>query len=87
MLAQRPITSRIHERAYRHRPLSHEQQASNRQKSKLRARIEPVFGSMRQSMQGFYRRSLGQRRNAAAIGLIHRSYNLARSEQIVRWKL
>lgn len=54
MLAQKPVTRQIQERAYRHRPLTEAQKASNRQKSKIRARIEHVFGFMSQSMKGFY---------------------------------
>lgn len=46
MLAQQQVTSQIHERAYRHRPLTEEQKESNRQRSKIRARIEHVFGYM-----------------------------------------
>lgn len=87
MLAQKQVTSRIHERAYRNRPLSDAQKESNRQKSRIRARIEHVFGFMSQSMKGFYLRYIGRRRNAAAIGLINLVYNLARYEQIVRLKL
>lgn len=73
--------------AYRNRPLSEEQKESNRQKSKVRARIEHVFGYMSQTMKGFYLRYIGRRRNAAAIGFIHLIYNMARYEQIVRLKL
>ena len=87
MLARKQVTSQIHERAYRNRPLTEEQKESNRQKSKIRARIEHVFGYMSQSMKGFYLRYIGRRRNAAAIGLINLIYNLARYEQIVRLKL
>lgn len=87
MLAQKRVTSHIHERAYRNHPLSDAQKESNRQKSKIRARIEHVFGFMSQSMKGFYLRYIGRRRNAAAIGLINLIYNLARYEQIVRLKL
>jgi IS5 family transposase len=87
MLAEKHITSQIHERANRNRPLSEEQKESNRLKSKVRARIEHVFGYMSQSMKGFYLRYIGRRRNAAAIGLINLIYNLARYEQIVRLKL
>jgi IS5 family transposase len=87
MLAQKQVTSCIHERAYRNRPLSDEQKESNRQKSKIRARIEHIFGFMSQSMKGSYLRYIGRRRNAAAIGLINLIYNLARYEQIVRLKL
>ncbi len=87
MLAQKQVTSRIHEHAYRNRPLSDEQKESNRQKSRIRARLEHVFGYMSQSMKGFYLRYIGKRRNAAAIGLINLLYNLARYEQIARLKL
>lgn len=87
LLAQQQVTSQIHERAYRNRPLSEAQKESNRQKSKIRARIEHVFGYMSQSMKGFYLRYIGKRRNAGAIGLINLIYNLARYEQIVRLKL
>jgi IS5 family transposase len=87
MLAQQQVASRIHERAYRNRPLSDEQKESNRQKSRIRARIEHVFGYMSQSMKGFYLRYRGRRRNAAAIGLINLIYNLARYEQIIRLRL
>jgi IS5 family transposase len=87
MLAEKQITSQIHERAYRNRPLSEMQKESNRQKSKVRARIEHVFGYMSQTMKGFYLRYIGRRRNDAAIGFINLIYNLARYEQIVRLKL
>ena len=87
LLAQKHLTSRIHERAYRHRPMSDAQKESNLQKSKILARIEHIFGYMSQSMNGFYLRYIGGRRNAAAIGLINLTYNLTRYEQIVRLKL
>lgn len=87
MLAQKQVTSHIYERAYRNRPLSDAQKESNRQKSRIRARIEHVFGFMSQSMKGFYLRYLWRRRNAAAIGLLNLIYKLARYEQIVRLKL
>ena len=87
MLAAKQITSQVHERAYRNRPLSEEQKERNRRKSKVRARIEHVFGYMSQTMKGFYLRYIGRRRNAAAIGFINLIYNLARYEQIVRLQL
>ncbi len=87
MLAQKRVTSRIQKRACRNRPLSGEQKESNRQKSRIRARIEHVFGCMSQSMEGCCLRYIGRRRNAAAIGLINLIYNLARDEQIVRLRV
>jgi len=87
LLAQQQVSSQIHERAYRNRPLTDVQKETNRQKSKIRARIEHVFGYMSQSMKGFHLRYIGKRRNTAVIGLINLIYNLARYEQIVRLKL
>jgi IS5 family transposase len=87
MLAAKQVSSQVHERAYRNRPLSDAQKESNRQKSTVRARIEHVFGYMSQTMKGFYLRYIGRRRNAAAIGMINLLYNMARYEQIVRLQL
>ena len=87
LLAQQQVVSQIHERAYRNRPLTDVQKEANRQKSKIRARIEQVFGSMSQTMKGFYLRYIGKRRNAAAMGLINLIDNLARYEPIVRLQL
>ena len=66
--------------------LSDEQQESHRQKSKIRVRIEPIFGHLSQRLKGFYRRAMGRRRPAAASGLINRIDPLARDEPIVRLK-
>ena len=70
MRAQKQPRKLSGERAYRNRPLSDEQKASgseptdrresNRQKSRIRARIEHAFGYMSQSMKGFYLRYLGR---------------------------
>jgi len=86
-LAGKEVTSQIHERAYRGKPLTEEQIENNRSKSRIRVRIEHVFGFMTQSMGGLYLRYIGKARNTAAIGLINLVYNLARYEQIVRLDL
>ena len=86
-LAGKEVASQIHERAYRGKPLTEEQVENNRCKSRIRVRIEHVFGFMTQSMGGLYLRYIGKVRNTAAIGLINLIYNLARYEQIVRLDL
>ena len=86
-LAGKEVASQIHERAYRGKPLTEEQIESNRCKSRIRVRIEHVFGFMTQSMGGLYLRYIGKARNTAAIGLINLIYNLARYEQIERLDL
>ncbi|GHS85744.1 IS5 family transposase ISMac22 [Bacteroidia bacterium] len=77
----------ICERAYRNRPLTEEQKANNRVKSKTRSRVEHIFGFVTQSMHDFFSRSIGFNRIKGGIGLINLFYNMFRYEQIVRLKL
>jgi IS5 family transposase len=51
-LRRRGLRSRIHQRASRGHALSKAQQEANRQKSKIRARIEHVFGAQQTSPGG-----------------------------------
>ena len=71
-------SSQIHERAYRNRPLSEEQIANNREKSKTRAKVEHVFGAWVMSMGGKLMRGIGLQRVRAQIGLKNWVYNLQR---------
>jgi len=61
-----------------------EQKATNKEKSKTRARVEHVFGFMEQSMNGLFIRSVGIVRATGIIGLINLTYNLFRYEQTIR---
>lgn len=72
------IALNINEKAYRNRPLTEEQKQSNREKSRIRARVEHVFGHMTQSMQGLYVRGIGIIRARCAVGLKNLAYNLSR---------
>jgi len=56
----------------------------NREKSRIRARVEHVFGFMEQSMNGLIVKSVGIDRAKGIIGLINLTYNLFRYEQVVR---
>ena len=46
------MKNKVHEKGYRNRPLTDEQKTSYTEKSKIRARVEHVFGFMEQSMKG-----------------------------------
>jgi len=70
--------SQIHERAYRNRPLTEEQKAANRSKSKTRAKVEHVFGSWLMTMGGKLVRVVGLERVEAQLGLKNLMYNLKR---------
>ena len=87
-LKEKGVKSEVHERAYRNRPLTEEQKISNRQKSKIRVRVEHIFGQMTNGMRnGLKMRSIGIRRITGAVGLLNLVYNRARYEQILRWGL
>jgi IS5 family transposase len=72
------LRSRIHQRASRGHALSNAQQKANRQKSKIRARIEHVFGAQQTSPGGRIVRTIGIMRAKAKIGLQNLAYNTRR---------
>lgn len=83
-IAKYEMKNNVHEKGYRNKPLTEEQKANNTKKSKIRARVEHVFGFMEQSMNGLALKSVGIIRATAMIGLINLTYNLFRYEQIKR---
>ena len=87
MLQDKDITSQILERSYRGIPLTLEQRENNRKKSKIRCRVEHVFGFIKNSMQGLYLRCVGYPRAKGVIGLTNLVYNMCRYEQIERLNL
>lgn len=83
-LAERQHHSQIHERAYRNAPLSEDQQASNQAKSRIRARVEHIFGHLENSMGGMFLRSIGLARAKVGVALMNLAYNLQRIEVLIR---
>jgi transposase, IS5 family len=77
-LSLRGLRSRIHHRANRNHPLSQAQENANRQKSRVRARIEHVFGAQQNSPGGRIVRTIGIARAKAKIGLQNLAYNMRR---------
>ena len=77
-LKARGFNSRIHRRANRNHPLSDAQTRANRAKSKIRARIEHVFGAQQSSAGGRIVRTIGIVRARAKIGLQNLAYNIRR---------
>ena len=72
------IENRVCEKGYRGKPLTEQQKASNREKSKIRCRIEHVFAFITVSMHGLTLRSIGIKRAKFNIGLTNLIYNLCR---------
>ena len=76
------IVSQICEKGARSAPLSEEQKRSNRTKSKVRARVEHVFGSQAQ-MGGHWVRTRGMARARAKITMMNWVYHRVRLTQLV----
>jgi len=62
--------------------LTDKQKASNRTKSKAKARVEHIFGYMTNSMNGVFVITIGIVRTAAKIGLSNLTYNMMRCVQL-----
>ncbi len=71
-------TSHVHERAYRNKPLTEEQKAANTERSRVRVRVEHIFGHMETAMHGCYVRTIGMARAKVKIGLENLAYNMSR---------
>jgi transposase, IS5 family len=70
--------SRIHNRGRRNRPLTEAQARANHRKSKVRARIEHVFGAQENAPGGRLVRTIGIMRAKIKIGLQNLAYNIRR---------
>jgi transposase, IS5 family len=86
-LLEKNVVPQICEKGTRAAALSEEQRQSNRQKSRVRCRVEHVFAQMTGTMRALRQRCIGLERNAALIQLTNLVYNMLRFEQIKRLNL
>ena len=77
-LAERGYRSRIHRRAARNRPLSAREMQGNATRSRVRARVEHVFGHQATAMGGKLVRTVGIVRARMKIGMQNLTYNMSR---------
>ena len=77
-LEEKGLKSRIHRKGYRNKPLSEREKRGNTTRSKVRARVEHVFGAQSNDMGGTLVRSIGMVRARARIGLKNLAYNMRR---------
>ena len=77
-LAERNLKSQIHRRGGRNKPLTARQEAANKTRSKVRARVEHVFGNQHNSMGGKLVRTIGIVQATVKIGMQNLAYNMRR---------
>ena len=80
------VERRVHEKGTRNHPLTDVQKESNRLKSRIRVRVEHVFGFMTNSMGGIDLRCIGHARAEFDIGMRNLVYNICRYEFLKRPK-
>jgi len=76
--------SHICEKGQAGQPLSAEQEARNRKRSKVRSRVEHIFGFQQNSMGGKLIRTIGLARAEVKISLMNMTYNLMRYLQLTQ---
>jgi IS5 family transposase len=84
LLKRKKIRNGISHRAYRNTPLTEEQKRKNRHLSRIRSRVEHVFGILKLHYGLGKARYLGVARNQARMTLISMVYNLTRGLRIQR---
>jgi len=84
LLTQRGFIDQLHYKGHKHQPLSDAQLKANRARSRLRARVEHVFGFQENSMGGKFLRSIGLHRAQLRIGMMNLVYNFMRLLQLKR---
>lgn len=82
VITKNKMINQVHEKGCRNAPLTEKQKESNTLKSKVRARVEHVFGFVENSMNGSFLRTIGIERAQAKIGLMNLVYNLSRCVQL-----
>ena len=70
--------SHVHKKGSRDKPLSERDQTANKRKSKVRARVEHVFGSITNEQGGLYSRVVGLARTKLKVGMMNVVYNMRR---------
>lgn len=86
-LAAKQVRAHLNLQGSKAQPLTEEQKAANRERSKVRCRVEHVFAHMRGSMHALWQRYIGLARNTAGIILANLVYNMVRFEQITRLQI
>lgn len=78
----RKMTNEVCEKGKKNAPLTQTQKDNNTEKSRIRSRVEHIFGFMEMSMNEMYLYNIGQKRINTIIGLMSLTYNMFRKIQL-----
>jgi IS5 family transposase len=82
MLKRKRFTSRVHHRVWKDQSLNKREQRENRARSRIRARVEHVFGHQVKAMRQTIVRGIGLARVRTRIALANLAYNMSRLAQL-----
>lgn len=82
LLKRRRFMSRVHHRAWKDQALTRRQQKENQVRSRIRARVEHVFGHQVKAMRQTIVRGIGLARIRTRIALANLAYNMSRLVQL-----
>lgn len=82
LLKRKRFKSRVHHRIWAEQTLTKRQQRENRARSRIRARVEHVFGHQVKSMRQTVVRGIGLARVRTRIALVNLAYNMSRLVQL-----
>lgn len=82
VIESKEMINEVCEKGYKNAPLTEVQIANNREKSRVRSRVEHIFGFMEGSMNGMFLYAIGKKRITANIGLMNLTYNMFRKIQL-----
>lgn len=84
IIRKKDIKNQIHEKGRRNHPLTTEQKQSNREKSRIRARVEHPFAWMHRNCVQIMVKTIGISRATAKITLLNLLYNMTRGIHLLQ---
>jgi IS5 family transposase len=84
LLRKSKVKNRLHDKAWKNAPLNEYQKKQNKKKSRIRARVEHVFGAFKMKMGDIRVRTIGRIRATFVIGMRNITYNMCRYDFLKR---
>lgn len=82
IISEKKMIDKTCKKGYKNNPLTDQDNAINKEKSRVRSRVEHIFGFMEGSMNGMNLYAIGLKRIEGLIGLMNLTYNMFRKIQI-----
>jgi transposase, IS5 family len=82
IISQKEMIDKTCAKGYKNSPLNDQAKAINKEKSRVRSRVEHIFGFMEGSMNGMNLYAIGIKRVEGLVGLMNLTYNMFRKIQL-----